>query len=1340
MKKPILILLALGVSSAAMAQLTGIRTIDPGGSGASNYVTFAAAVATLNAQGVGAGGVTFQVKSGATFAELLPAITASGTAANPIIFRKDGTAANPRLEGTGTGTADAAVTLDGADYVTFDGIDVNDAATNTTSAQQLEYGFWLKNGATNNRVLNATVDLNRANSTRTFGINVSDGNNNQNRFLSNTVQDCYYGYNLDAGSTNYDDGNEIGQVAGGTPSRVLTIGAATGGATGTVYGVYLRSQTTARVSNTEVATLTGASAVYGIYSTGTNNTVDVLDNQVHGLVGTGTTSAAQAIYVNSGATHNIGRNRTYDILASGTSGFASGMDITGGTTNNVFNNFVYDVKAPASTAGTSVRALSFRGGTNNYCFHNTVVLTYAATAAANKSGAFYISGTPPVDLRNNIFVNLVTGLPAGGGGVAAAFFKSTAALTSLTATSGNNLFYAGTPSAEKPIFYGVATTPAVDQTLAQYKLRAAPAEQGSVTENVPFVNPLTDPHIQPGAATQAESSGRSLVTSPLPVPTDIDGNARTVATPDIGADEGTFVAVDVTGPTITYQPLGNTSSTGNRSLATQINDPSGLDVTAAGSPRLYYKKSTDANVFTAPNDATGNGWKWVLPGASPTTVILFTLDVSKLRTAPAVGDTIQYFVVAQDRSTPANVSASPGAGFVATSVSSISSAPTQPSFYRILGALSGVKTVGTAATADYSTLTAAVAAVNNNELTGALTLRLLDATYPTETYPITLNANPGSSGANTITINSALADQGGSAFTAPASTTTPLLIVDASQVTITGEGTGSSNSRGLSFTNTGTAASSGGIFVTGNNVLLSHLNLKAASSTTAYGVAFSGTASSQIRRSAISRTATAIQAQANCFIFFASNNLIGSTVAADKVGASGIVVLATTEFELSNNTIIGVTRGSTGSTAGIVVGTTSANGLISANTIADITQTGTATLDTYGAYGIRLSATGSTANILVVNNLISGITSNGDNSFTFTPHGIYASSGGGYRLYYNSIWLTGNLPAGTTPITAAVALNTGVTGVELLNNILANEQTTTATAGRTYALYSAPTASPFTAINRNAYSVAGPSSTLAYVNGAARPTLAALRTATAQDQASVAARLYFNAPATPGLVTLVPNRNCLLNGAAQPLPVVPIDFLGATRSTTAPDIGAFEFTPTALPAPTAANITADLGQPVPPLTATASTGPDGTRVWYGNAALTQRLFAGDTYATGRTAVGVYTYYVVDSVNACVSSATPVTLTIRQPQATVTALRGLSLSVYPNPALHSQPLTLAVEGPARVLETTLLDALGRPVWQQQVRHAAGSSRTDLPLQGLAPGIYLLRLSTEGQTTSRRVVVE
>ncbi|UOQ73079.1 T9SS type A sorting domain-containing protein [Hymenobacter cellulosilyticus] len=1322
-------LLALGLAHPAAAQLSGTKTIDPAGTGPNNYSTFTAAITTLNAAGVGADGVLFEVKSGVVFPEIAPAITVSGSATGRIIFLKEGTGANPRLQGTGSGTTDAGLTLDGADFVTINGIDVTDAAANTTAAQQLEYGFWLKNGATNNLVLNSTVDLNRANPTKTSGVFLQDGNNNLNRFLSNTIQDCFYGYNFDAGSTNYDNGNEIGMLVGGAASRVLTIGAGAANLpTGIVYGIYLRSQTGAKVSGTEVAGLTGTSSVYGIYSTGTGNTVDIADNRVHALTATNSSGAAQGIYVNSGTLHSIYRNYTYDIAATGATGFASGMDITAGTTNNVYNNFVYDIRALASTAGTSVRALSFRGGTTNYCYHNTVVLTGAPTAATNKSGAFYISGSPSVDLRNNIFVNLIT-LPSGGGGVAAAFFKSTAVLTNLAAASNNNLLYAGTPSAEKPIFYGVATTPAVDQTLAQYKQRAAPADQSAVTENVPFVNPLTDPHLQAGAATQAESSGMSLASSPLPVPTDIDNAARTVATPDLGADEGTFQGVDVSGPSIAYQRLPNTASTGNRSLTVTISDPSGV-ATGALIPRLYYKKKTDANVFTEPNDATGNGWKWVAPASAASVSYIFLLDVAKLRSAPVVGDSIQYFVTAQDLAATPNVSATPGAGFAATSVASITSAPTKPSVYKVLGLLSGIKTVGTAATADYATLTAAVADLNSNELGGALTLVLQDAAYPTETYPLTLSANTGSSATNSVTIRPAP----NRAVTLTANTSTPLFIVDASNVTIEGS-TGGANSGSLALTNAGTTSSSGGIFVTGRDVTLRGLSIQGSSSATAYGVAFSGATNGTVRGCTITRTGTGIQAQASCVNFTAANNTIGSSTAADKIGTSGIVITATQGFVLNGNTIAGVTRATSPAVAGIVVGTTSADGVIASNQIRDIVHTGTGASDSYGAYGIRLSATGAAANIVLANNMISGILSSGDDGVAFTPQGVYLASGGGYKLGFNTIRLTGNVAEGSTPITGAVTIATGVSDVTLVNNILVNQQTATPSGGKTYALYSAGTASPFTLIDNNAYSVQGATAKLAYLNGTEHTTLAALRSATAQDAGSLLANPVFRLT-TANDLRLVTDANCNLDGKARPVAGVAVDIDNDPRNASTPDIGADEFTATARVAPTAPSKFGVQNQTIPNLTAT--TAPGGTAVWYADAALTQRLFAGPSYATGRTTLGTYTYYVVDSLNACVSPATTVRLTIVGPDATVAALRDLSISCFPNPA-HGE-VTLRVEGPARTISAELLDALGRSVLRQQVRHQAPATQHPLNLQGLAQGIYLLRLTTEGQTTGRRIVVE
>ncbi|UOQ96067.1 hypothetical protein MUN81_12445 [Hymenobacter sp. 5317J-9] len=537
-------------AAPAQAQMGGTWTICPACTNAQNFSTFGAAVQALNAAGVAPGGVTFNVLPGAVFDEVVPAITASGTAAGPVIFQKGGSAGlNPKIQGTGTGAADAALTLDGADYVQFNGIDVEDKAANTTAVQQLENGFLLQNGATNNTFLNATVTLNRANTNRTNGVAMLNGGNNNNHFYGLTVQNCSYGYDLEGTTTLNDDGTEIGPNPGPAtmPSRVLSVGVppvgTPGGIAFSTYGIYLKSQTNAKVFGTEVSGVTGTSSVYGIYSTGTTNSVDVTDCRVHGLSSSGTTGIAMGLYVNSGATHRFLRNRAYDIDAPGTSGFAAGFDITAGTTNYLANNMVYDIRAATSNAGTSVRAFSFRGG-NNYAYHNTVVVSYAATNPANKSGALYMSGSPTVDLRNNIFVNLVSGLATGSGGIGAAFFKNNTVLSSIAAGSNNNIYYAGPPTTEKLIFYGAAvgTNPvALDQTLAQYQARVATVEQASLTELPPFINATSDPHLQPGQPTRAEGGGTPLAATPLPIANDIDADTRNPLRPDIGADEGTFL-------------------------------------------------------------------------------------------------------------------------------------------------------------------------------------------------------------------------------------------------------------------------------------------------------------------------------------------------------------------------------------------------------------------------------------------------------------------------------------------------------------------------------------------------------------------------------------------------------------------------------------------------------------------------------------------------------------------------------------------------------------------------------------------------------------------------------
>jgi hypothetical protein len=63
---------------------------------------------------------------------------------------------------------------------------------------------------------------------------------------------------------------------------------------------------------------------------------------------------------------------------------------------------------------------------------------------------------------------------------------------------------------------------------------------------------------------------------------------------------------------------------------------------------------------------------------------------------------------------------------------------------------------------------------------------------------------------------------------------------------------------------------------------------------------------------------------------------------------------------------------------------------------------------------------------------------------------------------------------------------------------------------------------------------------------------------------------------------------------------------------------------------------------IPDLTAT---GFGSAFTWYIDAALTAVVGNNSPFATGQTAVGVYTYYVTESQNGCESPAAIVTLTI-----------------------------------------------------------------------------------------------
>ncbi len=929
--------------------------------------------------------------------------------------------------------------------------------------------------------------------------------------------------------------------------------------TGTITGIReYGSAGTKNIKNNEIhdfgttAGGAGGATMYGIYvSTGT---VDISGNTIYKLNSTGTTGGSSGtisgLNIGGVTLSNVYKNNIYNLSTNSTNPVVYGVYLSGGTTHNVYNNFISDLKAPFANAGIPIAGIYASSGTTDNIFYNTIYLNAASTGATFGTAGIYANTTPTVDMRNNIVVNNST---ANGTGLTVAYRRSGTTLTSYSNNSNNNAFYAGVPSATNLIFYDGTNS---DQTLAAFKARVTPRDANSVTENPPFVNVVTTPydlHINPAVATQLESGGVA-VSTPIAITDDFDGNARNATTPDIGADEGGFTMMDLNGPAISYTALSNTASTANRTLSNvTITDPSGI----AGDPnrpRLYFKKNTDAS--------------WVSVQANETTSpYSFTTDYTLVGGGSVTaGDIIQYFVIAQD--VPGNVAANPGAGLVATDVNTITNYPTTPNQYTILGTISGVKTVGTGG--DYATLTAAIADLNAKELVGPLTLSLLDADYSTaETFPLTINANSGSSATNTVTIKPAT----GVTSTITGGTASSVISLNGCDyVTIDGSNTVGGTTKDLTIVNTytgGTFNFGVGLYHNGtkgatNNTIKNCVIKGTPTVTNSYGVLLNYSGGNYHNTSIINNTIK----NAKVGIQFVgvsggvtndgiiSGNTIGDATEPIKLG--GIVVSYANNTLITGNDIFGEAAGNSNySQYGISLGTASTNTKIRKNVIHDFYYNGTGG---WGNRGIYYNSDATTVTE-ISNNMIYNIKADGDPSgISYTPAGIMINAGGNLKIYYNSIFMNGaTLSASFNSHSAGIAINTGTSLLDIRNNIIKNSMTPVGgtMTHKTYAVYSYVANTAFTNIDYNDYFVDGINPNVGYL-GSDRVDLAAWQSATGQDVNSISGN--------PGFVSAtdlhidVYNASPVGNAGTPLVGVVDDDIDGDLRSATTPDIGADEYT------------------------------------------------------------------------------------------------------------------------------------------------------------------------------------
>ncbi len=591
------------------------------------------------------------------------------------------------------------------------------------------------------------------------------------------------------------------------------------------------------------------------------------------------------------------------------------------------------------------------------------------------------------------------------------------------------------------------------------------------------------------------------------------------------------------------------------------------------------------------------------------------------------------------------------------------------------GLSAGTYTVGNGG--NYATLSQVAGDLNSCGIAGPVTFSLL-STYNSnlETFPITFNNITGSSSTNTITIKPAA---GVSATiegnTGTTSNTSIIKLNGTKYLTIDGSNSANGTSRDLTIRNLGTSTTSAVVWLGSASLTVAPVGctiknciIKGASPTTTLAAIFSG-AGTVI--SSTTSTGKSIAAQTDITIsnnslssvqngvivhgyqttphnsnFTISANTIGSETSSDYVGFCGLnvnyIVNGTNSF--LGNTIFNIkttTANPTGIRAVAVF-----NADISKNNIYSIWYTGTLG---YGGKGIDFMNLGTNAISTISNNIISDIRGDGWGS-TFADFiagirlgyssGWTAATTGGVKIYNNTVNLTSGSFSGNSSgtLSAAFYVHSTVTGtIDVRNNIfVSNLSNSNAASAKTYSIYSAAPASTFSTINFNNYYISGSQGVLGYLTSD-RANLAGIISGFGGNANSINRAVNFTS-LTNGHLTTGGAENLCLDGAGTPISTITSDIDGDTRSLTSPDIGADEFSPSAL---VVTNQTVCTPSTVDLTSSAVTTGSASglTFTYFTDAACSSSLSTPTAVSTSGT------YYIKATNTAGCSMSSPVVVTI-----------------------------------------------------------------------------------------------
>lgn len=491
------------------------------------------------------------------------------------------------------------------------------------------------------------------------------------------------------------------------------------GGTNNIRGnkIYNLSTNSSNVGLTNTASVTGIVNV----STAASSSQTIAANHIHSLTNTFLAAAVSVIGVYFGTTtttqtYEVSRNLIHNFSTTSQVVTTQQIGIHGASNSRtrVSNNMISIGHNPAGASETlSQTMIGFnKSGTGSYhVFHNSVYVGGTGVGTdTTRTFAYRRIAAGADTVLNNLFVNKRSNATTGGKHYAIFLTNKTGLILN------NNAYYA---NGNGSVFGFDAVTNRTD--LAAWQAANTSFDLTSFVEDPNFVMAAgsavtTDLHLAPGSLSKIESGAIQIqglnddfdatnVRGPYPLSGQTNGGG---SAPDLGADESDILPFDFDAPEISYTPISSSCSLADRTVNVTISKAFGNPVPVAGTfaPRIYYRKG-NGNYFSRPGTITsGNGffgtWNFTIVNA----------DMGGV----ANGDSIYYYIIAQDSSTTPDINSEP-AGAIASTVNNIVTEPT-PFLYAV-GSLPA-PTI----TQSGDTLTSSSAATyqwyrDNNQISGA---------------------------------------------------------------------------------------------------------------------------------------------------------------------------------------------------------------------------------------------------------------------------------------------------------------------------------------------------------------------------------------------------------------------------------------------------------------------------------------------------------------------------------------------------------------------------------------------------------------------------------------------